>query len=106
MKKEYDFSKMRELKNPYRGKKQAVGINLSPEVVDYFKGMAHETGLPYQKLIDLYLLRGCFVSSARGFGRWPRQPTCDSSRVRVELPIATIIIGSGMDPSPSFDLPG
>jgi uncharacterized DUF497 family protein len=36
MKKEYDFSKMKELKNPYRGKKQAVGINLSPEVVDYF----------------------------------------------------------------------
>jgi hypothetical protein len=34
MNKEYDFSKMKELKNPYRGKKQAVGINLSPEVVD------------------------------------------------------------------------
>jgi hypothetical protein len=34
MKKEYDFSKMKELKNPYTGKKQAVGINLSPEVVD------------------------------------------------------------------------
>jgi hypothetical protein len=38
MKKEYDFSKMKELKNPYTGKKQAVGINLSPKVVDYFKG--------------------------------------------------------------------
>ena len=47
---------MKELKNPYKGKKQAVGINLSPEVVDYFKGLANETGLPYQKLIDLYLL--------------------------------------------------
>jgi uncharacterized protein len=56
MKKEYDFSRMKELKNPYKGKKQAVGINLSPEVVDYFKGLADETGLPYQKLIDLYLL--------------------------------------------------
>ncbi len=56
MKKEYDFSKMKELKNPYAGKKQAVGINLSPAVVDYFKGLADETGLPYQKLIDLYLL--------------------------------------------------
>jgi predicted DNA binding CopG/RHH family protein len=33
-----------------------VGINLSPEVVDYFKELAAETGLPYQKLIDLYLL--------------------------------------------------
>ena len=56
MKQEYDFSKMKELKNPYSGKKQAVGINLSPEVVDYFKALADETGLPYQKLIDLYLL--------------------------------------------------
>jgi predicted DNA binding CopG/RHH family protein len=56
MKKEYNFSKMKELKNPYIGKKQAIGINLSPEVVDYFKALAEETGLPYQKLIDLYLL--------------------------------------------------
>jgi predicted DNA binding CopG/RHH family protein len=56
MKKEYDFSKMKKLKNPYTGKKQPVGINLSPEVVAYFKGLAEETGLPYQKLIDLYLV--------------------------------------------------
>jgi predicted DNA binding CopG/RHH family protein len=47
---------MKELKNPHTGKKQAVGIHLSREVVDYFKGLADETGLPYQKLIDLYLL--------------------------------------------------
>ena len=56
MKKEYDFSKLREVKNVYAGKKKAVGINLSPEVLDYFKGLAEETGVAYQKLIDLYLL--------------------------------------------------
>ena len=56
MKKEYDFSKMKQLKNPYAGKKMAVGINLSPEVIDYFKELALETSIPYQKLIDLYLL--------------------------------------------------
>jgi predicted DNA binding CopG/RHH family protein len=56
MKKEYDFSKLKEVKNPYAGKKKAVGINLSPEVIDYFKGLAEQTGIPYQKLIDLYLL--------------------------------------------------
>lgn len=56
MKREYDFSKLKEVKNPYAGKKKAVGINLSPEVLDYFKGLAEETRLPYQKLIDLYLL--------------------------------------------------
>ncbi len=40
MRKEYDFSKLKELKNPYSRKKKAVGINLSPEVVDYFKRLA------------------------------------------------------------------
>jgi predicted DNA binding CopG/RHH family protein len=56
MKKAYGFSKLKEIKNPYMGRKKAVGINLSPQVVDYFKELAEETGLPYQKLIDLYLL--------------------------------------------------
>ena len=42
-----------ERNEPHSGKKKAVGIDLSPEVVDYFKGLAEETGLPYQKLIDL-----------------------------------------------------
>jgi len=56
MKKEYNFSKMKEIKNPYAGKKKAVGINLSSEVIDYFKNIAEQTNIPYQKLIDLYLL--------------------------------------------------
>jgi predicted DNA binding CopG/RHH family protein len=47
MKKRYDFAKLKEVKNPYPAKKKAVGINLSPEVVDYFKELAGETGLPY-----------------------------------------------------------
>ena len=56
MKKEYDFSKMKEVKNPYLSKKKAVGINLSSEVITYFKRQAEVTGIPYQKLIDLYLI--------------------------------------------------
>jgi prevent-host-death family protein len=56
MKKEYDFSKWKERRNPYAEKKKAVGIHLSPKVLDYFKELAAETGLPYPKLIDLYLL--------------------------------------------------
>ena len=43
-------------KNPYASKKKAVGINLSHEVIDYFKKLSFETGVPYQNLIDLYLL--------------------------------------------------
>lgn len=56
MRKEYDFSKLKGVKNPYASKKKAVGINFSPKVIDYFKELADATGLPYQKLIDLYLL--------------------------------------------------
>lgn len=57
MKKEYNFSKMKEVKNPYpKMKKKAVGINLSPLVIEYFKGLSQESGISYQQLIDLYLL--------------------------------------------------
>ena len=57
MKKEYDLKKMKEIPNPYKGKmKRSVGINLSPEVIDYFKQMSLDLNLPYQKLIDMYLL--------------------------------------------------
>ena len=56
MKKEYDFSKMKAEKNPYASKKKAVGINLSHEVIEYFKKLSIESGVPYQTLIDLYLL--------------------------------------------------
>ena len=45
MKKAYDFSKWKERKNSWVGKKTAVEINLSPQVVDYFKGLADETGV-------------------------------------------------------------
>ena len=57
MKKEYDLKKMKEIPNPYKSKiKKSIGINLSPEVIDYFKKMSGEVSLPYQKLIDMYLL--------------------------------------------------
>lgn len=57
MKKEYSFDKMKEIENPYPSeKKKAVGRNLSPSVINYFKKLSNETGVSYQKLIDLYLL--------------------------------------------------
>ncbi len=64
MKKEYDFSKMKAKKNPYASKKKAVGINLSSEVIDYFKDLSENCGLPYQTLIDLYL-RDCVKSKRK-----------------------------------------
>lgn len=35
---------------------KAVTIRLQSDVIDYFKAMSAETGLPYQNLINLYLL--------------------------------------------------
>ncbi len=64
MKKEYDFSKMKAKKNPYASKKKAVGINLSSDVIDYFKDLSENCGLPYQTLIDLYL-RDCVKSKRK-----------------------------------------
>jgi len=59
MKPEYDFSKMKSRKNPYAAKlKKPVTIRLGDDVVEYFKAMAIETGVPYQSLINLYL-RDC-----------------------------------------------
>lgn len=55
MKKEYDFSGGK--KNPYASKlKKQITINLNEEVLTYFKAMSDETGIPYQSLINLYLL--------------------------------------------------
>ena len=69
MKKEYNFTNMKEVKNPYKGKKKAIGINLSPEVIDYFKKIADDTRIPYQQLIDLYLL-DCVKARKRPSLKW------------------------------------
>jgi len=50
---------MKSRKNPYASKlKKPVTIRLSEDVIDYFKGMAEDSGVPYQSLINLYL-RDC-----------------------------------------------
>jgi len=54
MRKRYDFSK--SVKNPYaKHLKKQVTLRLGVDVIDYFKAMAEETGIPYQNLINLYL---------------------------------------------------
>ena len=55
MKNEYDFSKGE--KNPYINKvKKQITINISNVVLEYFKNMSEQCGIPYQTLINLYLL--------------------------------------------------
>ena len=54
MRDEYDFSN--SAANPYVKKaRRQVTMNLDADVVDYFKAQGAETGMPYQRLINLYL---------------------------------------------------
>lgn len=56
MRAEYDFSNARP--NPYADKlRRPVTMNLDTFAVDHFKREADRTGIPYQRLINLYLLQ-------------------------------------------------
>ena len=55
MQKEYDFTKAR--KNPYAALlTKQITIRLDEDSIGYFKGISEELGIPYQSLINLYLL--------------------------------------------------
>ena len=74
MKAEYDFSKMKSRKNPYASKlKKQVTIHLGEDIIEYFKGMAEETGIPYQSLINLYL-RDCVAQHRKIDLTWAKSP--------------------------------
>ena len=54
---EYDIDKLNPRSNPYAKElKKQITIKISPSVIDYFKGESMETGIPYQTLINLYLV--------------------------------------------------
>ena len=72
MRKEYDFSKMKGRRNPYAKRlKKQITIRLGVDVIEYFKELAEETGIPYQNLINLYL-RDCVVTGKRPLLKWLR----------------------------------
>ena len=71
MKKRYDFSKARP--NPYAKRlKKQITIRLSQDAIDYFQGLAEESGIPYQTLINLYL-RDCANTKKRLRLLWDRE---------------------------------
>ena len=70
MRKEYDFSKMKGRKNQYASKlKKQVTIRMGVDIIEYFKQLANETGIPYQNLINLYL-RDCVQSHRKPSIKW------------------------------------
>ena len=55
MKSEYDFKNAK--KNPYIKKlKKEITINVDDDTVEYFKELSDNFGIPYQTLMNLYLM--------------------------------------------------
>ncbi|MCG7532041.1 BrnA antitoxin family protein [Psychrobium sp. MM17-31] len=54
MREQYDFSE--SVSNPYAKKlKKQITIRLDQDVIEYFKQLSEQNGIPYQNLINLYL---------------------------------------------------
>lgn len=59
MREEYDIKNLNLRKNPYANKlKKQITINVDSNIIDFFKNLSNDTGIPYQTLINLYL-RDC-----------------------------------------------
>jgi predicted DNA binding CopG/RHH family protein len=55
LEKEFDFSKA--VRNPYAKKlRKKITINIDVDALNYFKDQSSESGIPYQKLMNLYLV--------------------------------------------------
>ena len=73
MKKEYDFSKMKKASPKYmKSLKESVTMRLDPHVIEYFKNLSIETGIPYQSLIN-YVLRDYASQELRPSANWPKK---------------------------------
>ena len=70
MRKEYDFSKLKGRRNPHARKlKKQVTIRMGVDIIEYFKDLSEETGIPYQNLINMYL-RSCVLEKKRPVLDW------------------------------------
>ncbi len=70
MKNEYNLSRMKSRPNPYAKRlKKQLTIRMGVDIIDYFKTMAAQTGIPYQNLINLYL-RECVITRRKLQIKW------------------------------------
>lgn len=70
MRKEYDLARMKRRPNPYAERlKRQITIRVGVDIIEYFKRLAGETGIPYQNLMDMYL-RECASSRRRPSLKW------------------------------------
>jgi predicted DNA binding CopG/RHH family protein len=75
MKKEYDFSKLKKAEPKYlKHLKESVTMRLDPHVINYFKEIAEQTGIPYQSLIN-YVLKDYAFHGLKPSANWESIPT-------------------------------
>ena len=68
IKKKYDFSQ--SIKNPYvRKLKKQITIRIENETIEYFKRLAVETDISYQKLINMFL-KECALNKKKPSITW------------------------------------
>ena len=70
MREHYDFSQMEGRKNPYAKQlRQQVTLQIDRNTVAFFKDIAREHDIPYQKAINMFL-RDCALRQKKLRTRW------------------------------------
>ena len=70
MREEYDIQSLNPRKNPYSNRlKKQVTINIDADAIDYFKSLSSDIGVPYQTLINMYLV-DCVRNNRRPMVTW------------------------------------
>ncbi|OHD48453.1 MAG: antitoxin [Spirochaetes bacterium GWF1_41_5] len=73
MKDNYDFSN--SIKNPYFKKlNKQISIRINIDTIDYFKKIATDIGIPYQKLMNFYLSE-CAKNKIKPNLKWQKSNT-------------------------------
>ncbi len=73
MRKNYDLKKMDWKSNPYvKLLKKPVTIRFDQDVIDYFRVLAENEGIPYQTMINLFL-RYCKDEQLKPKTKWAKK---------------------------------
>ncbi|MCR4856199.1 MAG: BrnA antitoxin family protein, partial [Erysipelotrichaceae bacterium] len=70
MRDEYEIRKLNPRRNPYaKETKKQISIKIDQNVIDYFKELSSDNGIPYQTLINMYL-SNCAINKKKPDLSW------------------------------------
>jgi uncharacterized protein (DUF4415 family) len=73
MRKNYELKKMKWKPNPYASLlKKPVTIRFDQDIIDYFKKLSEQEGVPYQTLMNLFL-RYCKEEGLKPRVNWKKR---------------------------------